>query len=232
MTQRQQKLIWLLAFGIFILFCVLTTVYLGLPMVRLAKEPEQFRIWVESFGVWGRVIFVLMVVLQVIVALIPGEPLELAAGYAYGTVEGSLLAMAGILIGSTIVFFTVRLVGPKLVAVFFPDREIRRLAFLRNPKKVKVLTFILMTIPGTPKDLLSYFAGLTPLSMPQWLLIVAVARIPSLLTSTVSGAAAGEENYLLAGIMLAITLVVSGIGVAYYRKICKDSEQTDMENPC
>lgn len=231
-TQRQQKMIWLAAVIIFVLFCVLATVFLGIPMMRLAKEPEQFRTCVESFGFWGRVLFVLMVVLQVIVALIPGEPLELAAGYAYGAVEGSLLAMAGILIGSAIVFLAVRLVGPKLVAVFFPDREIRRLAFLRDPQKAGVLTFILMTIPGTPKDLLSYFAGLTPLSMPQWLLIVAVARIPSLLTSTVSGAAAGEENYLLAGVMLAVTLLVSGIGVMYYRKLCKDSEQKDMVNPC
>lgn len=231
-TQRQQKLIWLTAVAIFVLFCVLATVYLGIPMVRLAREPEQFREWVESFGALGKVVFVLMVVLQVIVALIPGEPLELAAGYAYGAVEGSLLAMAGILIGSAIVYYAVKIAGPKLVAVFFPDKEIRRLAFLRNPKKAGVLTFILMTIPGTPKDLLSYFAGLTPLTAPQWLAIVAVARIPSLLTSTISGAAAGEENYLLAGIMLGLTILASGIGVLYYRKICKESEIPDKENPC
>lgn len=60
-----------------------------------------------------------------------------------------------------------------------------------------------MTIPGTPKDMLSYVAGLTPLTLKEWLTIVVIARIPSLLTS-VSGGAAGE-NYLLAGIMLALT---------------------------
>lgn len=225
MTEKQKKQISLLSFLIFVLFCLLTTIFIGVPMVRLAKQPEVFREWVDSFGIWGQLIFVAMVILQVIVALIPGEALELAGGYAFGAVEGSVLCMIGILLGSWMVFAAVRRFGPKLLEVFFPDREIRRLSFLRNPKKAKVLTFILMTIPGTPKDLLSYFAGLTPLNTRQWLSIVAVARIPSLVSSTISGAAAGESNYILAATMLAGTLIVSGIGILYYRKLCRESEE-------
>jgi uncharacterized membrane protein YdjX (TVP38/TMEM64 family) len=78
-----------------------------------------------------------------------------------------------------------------------------------------------MLIPGTPKDFLSYFAGLTPLTLPQWLTIVALARIPSLVTSTLTGAAAGQKNYMLSAVMLVITLLISGIGILYYRSICK-----------
>lgn len=225
MTETQKKQISLLSFLIFVLFCLLTTIFIGVPMVRLAKQPEVFREWVDSFGIWGQMIFVAMVILQVIVALIPGEALELAGGYAFGAVEGTVLCMIGILLGSWMVFAAVRRFGPKLLEVFFPDREIRRLSFLRNPKKAKVLTFILMTIPGTPKDLLSYFAGLTPLNTRQWLSIVAVARIPSLVSSTISGAAAGESNYILAASVLAGTLIVSGIGILYYRKLCRESEE-------
>lgn len=223
MTEKQRKVLSVLAVTIFVLFCLFVTVFIGVPMVRLAKEPEAFRSWVDSFGIAGQLIFVGMVILQVIVALIPGEPLELAAGYAFGAVEGTLLSMTGIVLGSWIVFGAVRFFGSRLVEVFFADKEIRRLSFLRDPRKARVLTFILMTIPGTPKDLLSYFAGLTPLTTSQWLTIVAVARIPSLVSSTVSGAAAGEENYLLAGAVLGITLLASGIGIWYYRKICKES---------
>jgi uncharacterized membrane protein YdjX (TVP38/TMEM64 family) len=85
------------------------------------------------------------------------------------------------------------------------------------------MTFILMTIPGTPKDLLSYFAGLTPLTLGQWLRIVVIARIPSLVTSTISGGAAGEEQYLLSAVMLGIAFALSGAGLIYYRKICKEN---------
>lgn len=224
MTEKHKKRLSVLSVVIFLLFCVLVTVFIGVPMLRLAKEPEAFRAWVDSYGFWGQLLFVGMVVLQVIVALIPGEPLELAAGYAFGAVEGTVLCMIGILTGSWLVFAAVRAFGPKILEVFFHDREIRRLSFLRSSRKSGVLALILMTLPGTPKDLLSYFAGLTPLTLKQWLGIVTVSRIPSLVSSTVSGAAAGERNYLLAGSLLALTLAVSGIGILYYRKICKEQE--------
>ena len=225
MTEKQKKIVWLVAIFVFIAFCAVVGYFIGVPMVRMADEPEKFRAWVDSFGVWSRLVFVGMVFLQVIVALIPGEPIELMAGYIFGAVEGTLLSMAGILLGSWVVFALVRKLGPKFAEVFFPEKELKRLAFLKNPKKSGILAFILMTVPGTPKDLLSYFAGLTPLKTWQWLGIVTVSRIPSLLTSTISGAAAGQENYLLAAIVFGITIIASGIGVLYYRKICRDQQE-------
>lgn len=224
MTEKQRKSLWIVSLVIFLAFCIAVGWFVGVPMVRLADEPEAFRQYVDGFGVWGKLVFVGMVFLQVIVALIPGEPLELMAGYIFGTWEGTLLSMVGILLGSWVVFALVRRLGPKFVQVFFPEKELKRLAFLKDPRKSRVLTFILMTIPGTPKDLLSYFVGLTPLKTWQWLLIVAISRIPSLMTSTVSGAAAGEENYILAAVVFALTVIASGIGIVYYRKICREQE--------
>lgn len=225
MTDKHRKGLWILSIAVFLMFCILVGWFIGVPMVRMARDPQQFQAWVDRSGIWGKLLFVGMVYLQVIVALIPGEPLELAGGYAFGALEGTLLSMAGIVLGSWTIFSLVRRLGPRFVEVFFPEKEMKRLSFLKNPKKAKVLAFILMTIPGTPKDLLSYFAGLTPLTLKQWLSIVVVARIPSLVTSTVSGGAAGEENYLLAGITLAITLTLSILGMLYYRKICKEQAE-------
>ena len=220
MREKHRKLLWGIGFVIFLLFCGATGWFIGRPMVRLADDPEAFRIWVDSFGVWSRLVFVGMVFLQVLVALIPGEPIELMAGYMFGAVEGTLLAMAGILLGSLVIFVLVRKLGVRMVQVFFTDRQIKRLAFLKDRDKSLVLTFILMMIPGTPKDLISYFVGLTPIKLWQWLLIVPIARIPSLVTSTVTGAAAGEKNYVLAGVVFAVTLLLSIGGLVYYRYIC------------
>lgn len=225
MTERHRKILYILAVCVFLLFCAGVGYFVGVPMVRMADQPEVFRTWVDSFGIWGRLVFVGMVFLQVLVALIPGEPIELMAGYVFGAVEGTLLAMTGILLGSWAVFALVRRFGPKFAEIFFPEKELKRLTFLKNPKKSGILAFILMTVPGTPKDLLSYFAGLTPLKTWQWLTIVAVSRIPSLVTSTVSGAAAGQENYALAAIVFALTVVASGIGILYYRRICRQQEK-------
>lgn len=228
MNDKTRKSLWLSAVAVFVLFCAVVGWFVGIPMIRLAEDPEAFRIWVDRSGIWGRLAFVAMIIIQVIVALIPGEPLELAAGYAFGAFEGTILSMVGILIGSWIIFTMVRRFGVKLVEVFFSDREIRRLRFLKNPQKTKVIAFLLMLVPGTPKDFLSYFAGLTRLTTVQWLTIVAVARIPSLVTSTLTGAAAGEQNYTLAAVMTGITLLLSGAGLLYYRRLC--NEQEEIEN--
>jgi uncharacterized membrane protein YdjX (TVP38/TMEM64 family) len=169
-----------------------------------------------------------MVVLQVVVAFIPGEPIELAAGYAFGFVEGSLLTLAGFVLGSGIVFVLVRRFGMKLVEVFFPKNKLNKIKFLQNPKKTKIVTFLLMLIPGTPKDMLSYFVGLTKLKLWEWLVIVAIGRLPSLLTSTITGAAAGEKNYLLSGISLGVTLLITLAGILYYRRLTKQEQEESV----
>ena len=70
---------------------------------------------------------------------------------------------------------------------------------------------------------------MTPLTLRQWLGIVLIARIPSIVTSAVSGGAAGEKNYVLAAVMLLLTLMMSGVGMLYYHKICK--EQAEKGTP-
>lgn len=225
MSGNQQRAVTWAAMWIFLAVCVGLCVFVGIPMIRLADEPEAFRRWVDGYGVWGKAMYVGVVTLQVVVAFIPGEPLELAGGYAFGALEGTVLALLGIVIGSALVFGLVRRFGVKLVEVFFSREKIDGLAFLKNPRKTRVIAFLLMMIPGTPKDFLSYFAGLTKLRLWEWLAIVTVARIPSVIGSTISGGAAGSEDYTLALATLGVTLVLSGIGILYYRRICKEQSE-------
>lgn len=231
MTQKHTKIVAAIAAVIFVLFCGLVGYFIGVPMIRLVKEPAQFQAWVDSYGIWGRMLFVGMVVLQVVVAFIPGEPIELAAGYAFGFWEGTLLTLLGFLIGSWLIFLLVRRFGVKLVEAFFPREKIERFSFLTDPQKSETLAFILMLIPGTPKDFLSYFAGLTPLTMGRWLLIVAVGRIPSLITSTATGAAAGKQNYILTAVMVGVMVVLTVAGLIYYRYICRQHKENEKPSP-
>ncbi len=191
----------------------------GKPMVEFVREPERFRAWVDSSGFVSRVIFVGMVIFQLIIALIPGEPLEMGAGYAFGAVEGTILCIIGCVIGSALVFLFVRRFGVKLVEVFFPREKIRSLRFLQDSRRLNLLTFIVFFIPGTPKDLLSYFIGLTDMKLGTWLFITAVARIPSIVTSTVTGDALGLKDYQFALIAFGVTLALSLAGILVYRRL-------------
>ena len=219
LTEAHKKKIYLFAIIVALIFIGAVGYLVGKPMVEFVREPERFRAWVDSSGFVSRVIFVGMVVFQLIIALIPGEPLEMGAGYAFGAVEGTILCIIGCVIGSALVFLFVRRFGVKLVEVFFPREKIRSLRFLQDSRRLDLLTFIVFFIPGTPKDLLSYFIGLTDMKLGTWLLITAVARIPSIVTSTVTGDALGLKDYQFALIAFGVTLALSLAGILVYRRL-------------
>ena len=218
-TEAHKKKIYLIAIIVALVFVGVVGYLVGKPMIEFVREPERFRAWVDSSGLWGRVAFVGMVVFQLIIAIIPGEPLEMGAGYAFGAVEGTLLCILGCVIGSALVFLFVRRIGVKLVEVFFSREKIRSLRFLQDSRRLNLLTFIVFFIPGTPKDLLSYFIGLTDMKLGTWLLITGVARIPSIVTSTVTGDALGLQNYQFALIAFGATLLLSLGGILVYRRL-------------
>ena len=219
--RRRKKQVALLCLGAALGVTGLIFWFVGRPMLQFVSQPELFRDWVDSHGVFGRLAFLGMMMFQVFVAIIPGEPLEIGAGYAFGFWEGTLLCMLGIFLGSAVVFLLVRRFGTHLVEVFFDKEKIRSLKFLQESKKRDLLIFLVMFIPGTPKDLLSYFAGLTDIKLGRWLLITTVARIPSVVTSTVGGNAVGEQNYLFAILVFAGTLAVSALGLWIYHRISR-----------
>ena len=191
MTERKKKIWGIAAIVGLVVFMGLLCWFVGRPMIQFVSEPEKFRLWVDGHGIWGRLAFIGMVIFQIIIAIIPGEPLEIGAGYAFGAIEGTILCLIGAVLGGAIVVLLVRRYGVKLVEVFFPQEKIMSLRFMQDSRRLKLLVFIVFMIPGTPKDLLCYMVGLTNLKMKDWLWISLIARIPSIITSTIGGNALG-----------------------------------------
>ncbi len=194
----------------------------GKPMVSFVADTQAFRLWVDSHGIWGRAVFVILLVVQMIIAFIPGEPFEIAAGYAFGWLEGTLLCLIGSLIGAFTVFTAVRIFGRKLLYIFFSPREIDRVSLLNNRKRFNSLIFAIFLIPGTPKDIMSYFVGLSKMKIGQWLFISTIAKIPSIITSTVGGSLVGQSEYMTAAVVFAVTAVISLIGMYVYNRITEE----------
>ena len=231
LTPHQQKTIGFIALSLAFTLLVLIVIFVGIPLVRFLREPEQFRLWVDERGVWGKLAFIGMVVMKVVVAVIPGEPFELAAGYAFGVWEGLFLCMIGITIGSMIVFSLVRRFGTSIIRVFFSQERIDGMRLLHTSKKGNVILSIVYMVPGTPKDFLNYCAGLTTIKLPTWLLVCSIGRIPSIITSTISGDAFVQKRYLF-GIMIYVgTFLVGLIGVLIYNKVKKASAEISSETP-
>lgn len=225
MKRNIQKKQWIaiLAIAAVLLLSVILWRTLGTSLVKFLSNPEALRDWVDEKGWSSRLIFGAMVIFQIIIAIIPGEPFEIAAGYAFGWLEGTVLCIVSAAIGSIITFGLVRKFGMKLVRIFFSEEQINSVKFLKTNEKRDFLFLIIYMLPGTPKDLLGYFAGLTDLPFPVFCLICSLGRIPSVITSTIGGNALGTQRYGAAIIVFVITLAVSGLGLLIYNRICKNS---------
>lgn len=221
-TETRKRIAGLAALAAFVIASLVIYFRIGKPMTALLKDVDGLRQWVNDRGWISRVIYMTAVCLQVLVAVIPGEPLELVAGFAFGPVEGTLICLGGIALGSMLVFGLVRLFGVKLVEIFFSRDKIESLKLLRNPKRVFIALATLMILPGTPKDLLTYCAGLTRISWTSWLLLSTVGRIPSVITSTLGGHAIAEGRYILAIIVFSVTALLCGAGLYAFARMKTD----------
>lgn len=207
--------------GVSLAIVILLTTFITLFVWKWLTSFSQdgFRDYIRSFGPLGWLVLLGLQFLQVFIALIPGELLESAAGYAFGPVPGTLICYAGVAGASALIFSLTRKYGVRLVEVFVSRERIHELRFLNTEKKRNLLIFLVYFIPGTPKDLLTYFAGLTDIRLGEFLLISLVARIPSVLSSTFGGHMLGQENYIGAILLYGITGLVSLGGLWAYKRL-------------
>lgn len=215
----RKKSVYISAIVIFVMVSLFIMYLVNRLVSDFQADPVLFRNWIDGFGIFGPVIFVGMIVLQVVFAIVPGEPFEIGAGYAFGIVEGILLSVLGFVIGSIIIFLVVRKFGDEVVEVFFSSQKTERLKAMLENKNSRMVIFLLFLIPGTPKDLITYVAALTPISFSDMIFLVSVARLPSLVTSVVAGDALGEERVVAAVVVFVITALISMTGAYIYRKV-------------
>ena len=182
---------------------------------------EAFKEYIMSFGWKSRIVFLGIQILQILVAPIPGGLIQVGAGITFGTLEGTLLCMAGIATASAIIFIITKKFGVKFVRLFIDPEKINELKFINSETKLKTVVFLLFFIPGTPKDLLTYFIGLTRIKLHEFLIISTVARFPGLVFSVIGGTVIGKENWTVAIILFAVIGVVSLGGMFLYSKIVK-----------
>jgi len=197
----------------------------GPAITRLMSRPEDFRTYIDSYGTASALVYILIQVVHVVIVIIPGEIVQIAGGYAFGTALGTLYSVTGILAGTLIVFFATRFFGYPLVKAFVPPKKLERFNFLVNSPESEIAMFVLFLIPGIPKDALIYICGLTPVKPLRFFLICTIARFPGLWGSAYIGANLQKKAYLTVWIMSGIALVLFVTGILFKDKIIKGLQQ-------
>lgn len=179
----------------------------------------NFKEMIQSYGNWGWIVAFGIQVLQVVVSPIPGEVIEVGMGLCFGWFGGTMLCLLGGALAAWIIMVFVKKLGIKVVELFVSLDKINDLKFINDEKKLERFVFLLYMIPGTPKDPLIFFFGLTRIKISNFVVISTIARIPSIVTSTIGGDFLVDKNYLGAILIFAITGAVSIAGIFAYKKI-------------
>jgi uncharacterized membrane protein YdjX (TVP38/TMEM64 family) len=204
---------------LFAALVIYVSIKFGPAITRLMSRPEKFREFVDANGASSALIYILIQAAHVIIVFIPGEIVQIAGGYAFGTLLGTLYSLIGILLGTLIVFFGTRLVGYAMVRSFVPAKTLEKFDFLINSPKSEIAMFVLFLIPGVPKDTLVYISGLTPVKPWTFLLICLTARFPGLWGSAYIGANLQKKDYLPVWIVSGVALVLFVVGILARDKI-------------
>ncbi len=217
--ERRPSWFGYLAFPLFIGLLLALVFVFRSRLLEIFRDREAIRAWIEARGNWGRLAFVGLQVLQVVVFVIPGEIVQVAGGYVYGLWEGTVLSLAGITLGSLVNFLAGRLLGRPFVESLFDRKKMEGIERIAATGKGAAGFFLLFAIPGIPKDALCYVAGISSLGFPSFLAISMLGRLPGIFGSAFMGSAAYEGSYKAALAVLAAASVLFFVGLFFRERI-------------
>ena len=187
-------------------------------IIELFVNEEKLKNFIQSLGPFGVVGFVLLQAFQVVVAPIPGEVTGLLGGYLYGTFGGIILSTAGLTLGSVVAFILGRIFGKPFVERVVDPVVLSKFDYLLHHKGA-FLVFFLFLIPGFPKDYLSYFLGLSRLSLLEFAVIAGAGRLLGTVLLSLGGDYLRHHEYEKFISLAGIAVVVMGIVWLFKEKI-------------
>lgn len=203
-----------------LLFIIAIFSFVTVKFLGFCGGSEEFVEYIRQRGIGGALVLIAVQTLQVVVAFIPGEVVELAAGVMYGPWIGLILCLIGLNVGTVLIFCLVKWFGKAFVKDRMKGKELPFSGIANDERRLLVIMFFLLMIPGIPKDILIYAVPLTSVRMHRFMIVSTIARIPTVITSTFTGAAVIEKNFTLAIILTALSLILATLGIIFNKKIC------------
>lgn len=177
-------------------------------------------------------LLLLMQIIQVIVCILPGQPIQFASSYMFGIVPGFLLSITGAVIGTVISFFLARVLGRDAVELFFGKEKVADYDRKLNSGRGLMICLLIYLIPGIPKDLVSYVAGISGMRLRPFILVSTIGRSPGMLGSLLLGHFFGTRNYsaiVVLSVVVALILIVCFIKRDRLMALLDDIEQQDIQ---
>ena len=184
------------------------------------SDREQIKNFITSFGAGAPAVFIIIQILQVLFAPVPGEATGFIGGFLFGTFKGFLFSSIGLSVGSYLNFLVGRFLGERYIRRLIPNHYLDRFdAFLK--RQGAVVIFILFVFPGFPKDYLCLFLGLSTLSLKVFIILVTIGRMPATFLLSLQGAYLFEQNYLVFTLIFCLCIILSFLAYRYKEGLYK-----------
>ena len=235
MQSKETKILKIVMFIVFILIMAFLTTKLFPVFLNISTEEGRMNLKaeIEGLGFDGILIIIGLMVIQIFLPILPGEPVEVLAGMSYGPIGGLIIVSLGAFISTFIIFFAVRKFGRSFIYSFVQKEKIEKIEnskWFKNPKRIYTILFVLFLIPASPKDLFVYVSGLLPIKPAKFFVISIVARFPSIISSTIAGSNLIDGNWLVAALTYLITFAIAGLIIYVFNKKENLYEAIDMQN--
>ena len=208
---KQSDLIKLVGLVVFIVLITAIVVAIW-PTLSIVFEPGGVETLIElitSQGPLGVLILLGMQLLQIIVAFIPGEVVQIAAGMMYGPLRGSVVILVGCVLSSMVVYELVHKLGAPFVRSMVGEKQLLKFRQFELSGKFGVTVFILFLIPGFPKDVLTYIVPLSDMNLRTFLLLSTIGRTPGVIISTYAAAGLADGNIVTSVIIFVVAALIA-----------------------
>ena len=179
-----------------------------------------FKNEITSLGFKGVLVIIGLMIAQIFLFIIPGEPVEILAGMCYGSIGGLCVIYLGTFISTCLIMLLIRKFGRKFIYKFINKDKIEKLENNKvfKSKNLDIILIVLFALPGTPKDLLTYVGAFLPINPLKFLLISTLSRFPSIITSTIMGNNILDGNWFFIISVYVITFSICGILFYFFNK--------------
>ena len=189
-----------------------------------------FRDWVDSWGAWGPVAFIVVMALSVLFAPIPNVPIFIAAGLVWGPVVGTAYSMAGLLIGSTMAFYVSRRFGRRHLPRLIGRKAAERLDSAAQTIGGRVIFWSRM-LPAVNFDWISFVAGMTAIRFAPFFVYSALGMLLPTWVAVAAGDGLGRDiRITLAYGALWVAAIVASAAYFWYRRN-RSTKPSETANP-
>ncbi|MBQ9075055.1 MAG: TVP38/TMEM64 family protein [Mogibacterium sp.] len=226
----------------YIKLAILIFIIVGLPVILfftcrdtlfnkewLANLPE----FIMQYKGYAAAVLTGIQILQVIICIIPGQPIQLAASYLFGVLKGYLISISGAFIGAFIAFYIARALGKDSLEAIFGEEKVNDYHRKLNSGKGLTAVLLIYLIPGVPKDLVAYVAGISDMRLRPFLIVSTIGRSPGMLGSLLTGYFISSRNYAAIGVLAVVTAVILIICFVKRKQLVAmldDLEKKDEQN--